>query len=561
MSDAGGGSSGGSDELVFVPLGGAGEIGMNLNLYGYGPPGAHRWLMVDCGVTFATDGLPGVDVMLPDPAFIAGQRNRLDGLLLTHAHEDHLGAVAHLWPQLRCPVYGTPFALAVLRHKIAEAGLADRLRPIAIIAGRRQQIGPFSVELIAMTHSIPEANSVAIRTPAGTVLHSGDWKLDPQPVVGPRSDEAMLQRLGDDGVLALVCDSTNVFEEGTTGSEGALGAALTELVGRCDRLAVVTCFATNVARLHTIACAARANGRDVVMAGASLKRTYAAARECGYLGDLPAFQEDGSIRHLARERTLVICTGGQGEPRAALSRLAAGEHASLKLEQGDAVIFSSRVIPGNEPQVARLQNALLRLGVRMFDQRDGLVHVSGHPAREDLRQMYRLIRPQVALPVHGELRHMAEHAALARELDVPEVVVAENGTVVRLAPGGSFVADQVSTGRLVLDGKRPVPADGLLVRGRAKAIYNGAVVVTIVLAGPNRTVKAVQLSSFGLIESGEDAIADALTGAARDAVGELGGERFRQDEPVREAARLAIRRMSRQLVGKRPIVEVHVVRV
>lgn len=554
-----------ADELLFVPLGGAGEIGMNLNLYGYGPPGAHRWLMVDCGVTFGTDGLPGVDVMMPDPAFIADQRDRLDGLVLTHAHEDHLGAVAHLWPQLLCPVYATPFALAALRRKLDEAGLSARLRPQGIPQHGSLQIGPFGIELIGMTHSIPEANAVVIRTPSGVVLHSGDWKLDPAPVIGPCSDEDALRRLGDEGVLALICDSTNVFEEGSTGSEGPLRASLTELIGRCERRVVVTCFATNVARLHSIASAAHANGRDVVMAGASVKRTYAAARECGYLGDLPPFLDDALGKNLPRDRTLVICTGGQGEPRAALSRLAHGDHPYLTLEQEDSVIFSSRVIPGNEPQIARVRNALLRLGVRMYDQRDGLVHVSGHPARDDLRQMYRLVRPRVAVPVHGELRHMVEHAALARDLDVPDVLVAENGTVVRLAPGSSCVVDHVPAGRLALDGRRTVPLDGALVRGRAKAIYNGAVVVTVVLAGQGsavgRAVEDVQLSSFGLIESGEDAIIEGLCGAARGAVSELGREQFIQDDSVRETVRLAIRRLSRQLVGKRPIVEVHVVRL
>lgn len=549
------------EELLFVPLGGAGEIGMNLNLYGYGPPGAHRWLMIDCGVTFGGDGLPGADVMMPDPAFIVEQRDRLDGLLLTHAHEDHLGAVAHLWPRLLCPVYATPFALAVLRRKLDEAGLAGRLRPVAIPGEGRLQIGPFALELIGMTHSVPEANAVAIRTPAGTVVHTGDWKLDPVPVIGPSSDEDALRRVGDEGVLALVCDSTNVFEEGRTGSEGALQESITDLVAQCERRVVVTCFATNIARLHTIACAARDNGRDVVMVGASLKRNYAAARECGYLGDVPPFLEDALGQHLPRHRMLMVSTGGQGEPRAALARLAHGDHPYLSLEQGDAVIFSSRVIPGNEPQIARVQNALLRLGVTLYDHHDGLVHVSGHPARDDLRQMYRLVRPQVAVPVHGELRHMMEHAALAREMQVADTVVAENGTVVHLGPGAVCVVDHVPTGRLVLEGKRAVPADGALVRGRAKAIYNGAVVVTVVLAGLSRTVEDVQISSFGLIEQGEDAIVEGFCRAARAAIAELGSEPFRQDESVRDAVRLAIRRLSRQLVDKRPVVEVHVVRL
>jgi ribonuclease J len=414
-----------ADELLFLPLGGAGEIGMNLNLYGYGRPGAHRWLMIDCGVSFGGDGIPGADVMMADASFILERREQLEGLLLTHAHEDHLGAVPYLWPELRCPIYATPFATASLRRKLDDGVLAE-LRPITVPEDGTLQIGPFALELISMTHSIPEAKSVAIRTAAGAVLHTGDWKLDPDPVVGPTSDDDALRKLGDAGLTALICDSTNVFESGTSGSEGAILATLAELVAGCPYRVAVTCFATNIARLHTIARVARGAGRDVVMAGASLKRNYAAARECGYLGDVPPFLEDALAGHLPRERSLIVCTGGQGEPRAALARIAQGEHPYVTLEPGDAVIFSSRVIPGNERAIARLQNALLRLGVDIIAPRRGLIHVSGHPAREDLLRMYRLARPRVAVPVHGELRNLLEHAKLAREQQVPDVIVAEN---------------------------------------------------------------------------------------------------------------------------------------
>lgn len=547
------------NELLFLPLGGAGEIGMNLNLYGYGPPAAHRWLMIDCGVSFGGDGIPGADVMMADPSFIVERREHLEGLLLTHAHEDHLGAVPYLWPLLRCPVYATPFAIGVLRRKLDGALLAQ-LQPIAIPDGGRLRIGPFDLRLIGMTHSIPEAQAVAIHTDSGVVLHSSDWKLDPDPVVGPTSDEAALRTLGDAGLTALVCDSTNVFENGTSGSEGAILDALLDMVAGCPYRVAVTCFATNIARLRTIAEVARSTGRDVVMAGASLKRNYTAARECGYLADVPPFLEDGFANHLPRERSLIICTGGQGEPRAALARMAKGEHPYVTLEQGDTVIFSTRVIPGNERAIARLQNDLLRRGAKVLTHRHGLIHVSGHPARDELRRMYRLARPRLAVPVHGELRHLLEHADLARQQQVPEVIVAQNGEVLRLAPGPACVVGNVPSGRLLLEGNRLVPIDGELVRGRTKAIYNGAVVVTVVLEEARLNVQDIQFSSIGLLEQGEDEVVQEMRSAVIRVIEELSDREFGDDDVVREAVRVAVRREARKQIDKRPLTHVHLVR-
>ncbi len=547
------------NELVFLPLGGAGEIGMNLNLYGYGPPAAHRWLMIDCGVSFGGDGIPGADVMMADPSFIVERRERLEGLLLTHAHEDHLGAVPYLWPLLRCPVYATPFAIGVLRRKLDGALLAQ-LQPIAIPDGARLRIGPFDLQLIGMTHSIPEAQAVAIHTDCGVVLHSSDWKLDPDPVVGPTSDEAALRALGDAGLTALICDSTNVFENGTSGSEGSILDALLGMVAGCRYRVAVTCFATNIARLRTIAEVARSTGRDVVMAGASLKRNYAAARECGYLADVPPFLEDGFANNLARERSLIVCTGGQGEPRAALARMAKGEHPYVTLEQGDTIIFSTRVIPGNERAIARLQNDLLRRGAEVLTHRHGPIHVSGHPAREELRRMYRLARPPLAVPVHGELRHLLEHAKLAKEQQVPEVIVAENGAMVRLAPGPACVVGNVPAARLLLEGNRLVPIDGELVRGRTKAIYNGAVLVTVVLEEARSNVQDIQFSSIGLLEQGEDEVVQAMRSAVIRVIEGLSDRQFGDDDVVREAVRVAVRREARNQVDKRPLTYVHLAR-
>ena len=551
-----------TEELVFLPLGGAGEIGMNLNLYGWGPPTDRRWLMVDCGLGFNGSVVPGVDIVLPDPAYIAGQRGRLMGLVLTHAHEDHLGALPYLWPKLRCPVYATRFTRAMMRHKLRDGGggMAE-LQPMAIPDSGELQVGPFALQLIGMTHSIPDAQAIVIRTPAATVLHTGDWKLDPEPVVGPTSDEVALRSLGDAGVDALVCDSTNVFVPGRTGSEASVQPDLCRLIAACRRRVVVTCFASNIARIATIAAAAQAVGRVVLISGGSLRRTCAAAQECGYLSGVPPLLEDGLFRTLPAEKCLVICTGGQGEPRAALNRIVQGDHPHIDLDAGDAVVFSSRVIPGNELAIGRLYNALLRRGITVLNHRDGDIHVSGHPARGDLEQMYALVRPRVAVPVHGELRHMLEHAELARTAGVPERIVAENGTIVRLAPRPACVVETVTAGRLAVEGNRAVAIDGELVRNRVKAIYNGAVTVTVVLQKSRPAVREVLLSFIGVVDQGEDAVVQTMREAVRQAVEELPAVRHEDETAVAEAARIAVRRAARQTIDKRPLAQVHVVRV
>jgi ribonuclease J len=546
-------------ELVFLPLGGAGEIGMNLSLYGYGPPAAHRWLMIDLGVTFGGVGVPGVDVIMPDPAFIEQRRDRLEALVLTHAHEDHLGAVPYLWPRLGCPVYGTDFTLAVLGRKLAEAGLLDAVPLHRLPTADRLRLGPFELEFVGLTHSIPEMHAVAIRSPAGTILHSGDWKLDPQPVIGGVSDEAGLRRLGDEGVLALVCDSTNVFQTGRSGSEGALENTLVDVVAGCTGRVVVTCFSTNIARLHTIAVVARRTGRDVVVAGASLMRNYAAARACGYLTDLLPFIDAEAGASLPKSRTLIVSTGGQGEPNAALARLAWGTHPSLTLEAGDTVVFSAREIPGNEVPIGRLQNQLLRRGVRIVTSRQAEIHVSGHPAQDELARMYELVRPRIAVPVHGELRHMVEHGRLAREHGAGTVVVAENGSLVRLSPEPVGIAETVTVGRLALEGGRAVPMAGELVRHRAKTIYEGAVFVTCGVDDDRRAATDIEISTIGLLESGEEEALERLRRAVRKSIDDLPARTYNEDA-IRETVRLVVRRAVRQMMQKRPVTFVHLVK-
>ncbi len=548
-------------ELAFVALGGAGEIGMNLNLYGYGrPPEGHQWLMVDLGVTFGDGSIPGVDVITPDPAFIVQRRDRLLGLVLTHAHEDHLGAVPYLWQRLGCPIWATPFTVSILTRKLREAGLDGQVPIHTVPLGGRVTIGPFDVELVTVTHSIPEPNALAIRTPLGTIVHTGDWKFDPAPVVGPLSDEEALRKLGDEGVLAIVCDSTNVFTPGVSGSEADLEKTLTDLIGESEGRVAVACFASNVARLETIAKAAAAVGRDVVLAGRSLRRMDEAARENGYLAGTRAFLDEDAAGWLPRERTVIICTGSQGEPRAALSRIAAGDHPRVELEDGDTVIFSSRVIPGNEIAIGKLQNDLVRRGIEIITWRDHHVHVSGHPARDELMKMYQLVRPRIAIPVHGELRHMLEHADLAEDCQVQQTVVAENGGLIRLAPGRAEIIGQVPVGRLAVDGNRIVPINGALVRDRSRAIYHGSAVVTVVLDKKGRVRDEVQVSTLGVMEAGDEGALGVVRETVEEIIVALPAARRADDAAVKEAVRIAVRRVFRDRFDKRPVTSVHLVR-
>src|SRR5216684_5602694 len=550
--------SGGEDPnaLFFVSLGGAGEIGMNLNLYGY----AGDWLMLDCGVTFGDDSQPGIEVVMPDPAFIVERRDRLLGIVATHAHEDHIGAIPYLWTQLRCPVWATAFTASLLRAKLVEAGLADRVRINVVPMSGRFAIGPFDLELITLTHSIPEPNAVVLRTPVGTVLHTGDWKFDPDPLIGSTSDEAALRRLGDEGVLAMIGDSTNALRPGTSGSEADLRRSLIDLVGRYDARVAVACFASNVARLDTIAHAAAAHGREVALVGRSLWRIDKAARENGYLTDLPRFLTEDEAGYIPRDKIVLICTGSQGEPRAALARIAREDHPNIVLETGDVAIFSSRIIPGNEKSINRLQNALVRLGVEIVTEEEHFVHVSGHPARDELVRMYQMIRPRIAIPVHGEARHLIAHAELAGECQVQQPLVIQNGDMVRLAPGGASVVDEVPVGRLASDGKGLLPLDGIALRDRRRVTFNGTAVATLVLDRQGRLVAPPTISLIGVVEPtvAEEAM-PVLRGALERTVEDLPAGPRRDDDVVRDAVRRTLRRAINERFGKRPLIELHLV--
>jgi ribonuclease J len=499
---------------------------------------------------------------MPDPGFIVERRDRLLGIVATHAHEDHIGAIPYLWRQLRCPIWATPFTATFLRAKLAETGFANQVKINVVPLSGRFTIGPFDLELITLTHSIPEPNAVALRTPVGTVLHTGDWKFDPDPLIGPTADEAALRRLGDEGVLALVGDSTNALRPGTSGSEAELRRSLIDLIGRYDARVAVACFASNVARLETIARAAAAHDREIALVGRSLWRIDKAARENGYLTDLPRFLTEDEAGYIPRDRILMICTGSQGEPRAALSRIARDDHPHVVLETGDVVIFSSRIIPGNEKSINRLQNALVRLGVEIVTEEDHFVHVSGHPARDELVRMYQMVRPQIAVPVHGEARHLIAHAELAGACQVPQPLVIQNGDVVRLAASGAGVVDEVPVGRLASDGKGLLPVDGMALKDRRRVTFNGSAIATLVLDRRGDPLAPPTVSTIGLVEpAAAEAAAPALRSAVERALDELPASLRRDDEAVRDAARRALRRILNERFGKRPLVEIHLVRI
>ena len=544
-------------ELVFLPLGGAGEIGLNLNLYGLD----REWLMVDLGISFADDTLPGVDIILPDPSFIAARRQDLHGLVLTHAHEDHLGAIPYLWPSLRCPIWCTPFTAAVLRRKLDEHNLKDV--PVHVVApGERFSVGGFDCCLIPVTHSIPEAHALAIRTPLGNILHTGDWKLDPAPLVGPSSATDELEAFGREGVLALVADSTNVLNPGTSGSEAEVRDSLMRLVGEQSTRVVLTTFASNIARLDTAIKVARQVGREPCAIGRSMRRMLEAAREVGYLQDVPVLIDERAAAELPRNRVLWIATGCQGEPRAALARIAAGQHPSVRLDPGDVVIFSSKIIPGNERTLYNLHNSLVARGIEVITEHDHFVHVSGHPCRDEVEQMYRWIRPRIAIPVHGEARHLHEHLALARRLEVPEPVEARNGHMVRLAPGPATIVEEVPIGRLVPENSHLLGADDDLYRTRRRLMAHGTIIAGLVLDSYGSLLAAPQLSTFGAVDlEREPGLKDEVVDDIEDAIEALEDQIALDDERIREAVRGAIRRAFRLPRDKRPIIEVQITRL
>lgn len=556
-----------TDSLYFLPLGGSDEIGMNLNLYGYGPEDDQKWIIVDCGVTFGDLSTPGVDIIMPDPAFIEERRDDLIGMVLTHAHEDHMGAVAHLWRRLKCPIWATPFTAWLVRDRLREFGLEDEVELHEIALDSRFDLGPFDIQLITLTHSIPEPNGLAIRTPAGLVLHTGDWKIDPDPLIGETTDVSALTALGEEGVLAMVCDSTNVFSPGESGSEAGVKEELIKVVGENTTGKVaIAAFASNVARLQSAIEAAEANGRRVCLVGRSMHRMTAAAKSVGLLSHVQDFVGEEEAGFFPPEKILYLCTGSQGEPRAALSRIAEGNHRNVTLGTGDTVIFSSRVIPGNDIGIFQLQNRLAERGVEIITEKNRPIHVSGHPCRDELAQMYQWAQPKVAIPVHGERRHLIEHAAFARKLQVPHAVTVRNGDMVELrADGGASIVDEAPAGRLHLDGNFVTDANALSMRERRKLAYAGQVTVAMAVHGKKgELVSGPDVRSMGVAEDRSfslDEFLGALADQAERAFDRLSNRDRRDVETAEEEVRRAVRREANRIWGKKPWVEVIILEV
>lgn len=542
-----------NDDVLFVPLGGANEIGMNLNLYRY----QGKWIIIDLGIGFAGEHLPGIEIVVPNIDAITPFKNDIVGMVLTHAHEDHLGAVPTLWPELGCPIYATPFTAAVLKNKLAEEGIAGKAKIHEIKAGEQYDIGPFKFEMVPITHSIPEMHAVALRTDKGIIMHTGDWKLDDAPMVGVTTDEETLAKYGDEGVLAMVCDSTNVFVEGRSGSESHVRTELTEIIRHCDERVIVTTFSSNIARLETIIYAAVDAGRSVALAGRSIWRMVRAAQDSGYLQDVPEFLTDIQGMDCPRDKILFICTGCQGESRAAMSKIARGEHPAIRISPGDTVIFSSRTIPGNESDVGYMVNKLVALGAEVMNDRTGFIHVSGHPARGELERMYQLVRPQIAVPVHGEARHIHEHAKFARELQVPVAIEPSNGIVINLTAQNPGPVGRVEWGYLALDGTSLIDSNSSIIRMRRKLRDDGFIAISVVLNKKGELAGIPLISAPGCLDAEEDkALINELREEVAEAVkkGGRGGKGKQLDEIIRGAARKLIR----DELGKKPVLDVHI---
>jgi ribonuclease J len=550
-------------ELVFAPLGGVGEIGMNLSIYGFGEERHRSWLAVDLGVSFAAeDHLPGVDLILPDVRYLVEERKNLAGIVLTHAHEDHFGALLDLWPRLKVPVYATPFTAALLEAKrLGEPG-APEIQVKVIPVGGRFTVGPFDIEFVTMAHSIPESNALIIRTPSGAVLHTGDWKIDPTPILGDRTDEKKLRALGEEGCLALVGDSTNAVRDGRSPSEADVARTIAELVKTARGRVAVTTFASNVARLRAVAAAAKAADREVVVIGRAMERVVQIARETGYFDDVQDFRPVDAYGYLPPNKVVALCTGSQGEPRAALSRIAEDQHPEVTFSRGDVVIYSARTIPGNEKAVGRVINLLIELGIEVITDRTHLVHVSGHPRRAELEELIGWVKPRILIPVHGEALHLHEHAALARRCGVREVMQCRNGDLLRLAPQAGLI-DEVPAGRVYKDGNLLVDADARTIADRRRLAFAGAVTVALAVTDRGDLVDDPSLDLIGIPERDRDGgfLHEAVRDAILDTVESLPRGRRRDPDAVAEAVRRAVRAAVAQRWGKKPMCHVHVLTV
>ena len=546
------------DELVFLPLGGVGEIGMNLALYGYGPKANRQWIMVDCGVTFPGPDLPGVDLVLPDIRFLAEERKSLKGIIITHAHEDHYGALNDLWPGLNVPVYASPFTAGMLEAKREYEKSRSEIPVTIFKQGDRINVGPFEIEAVGVNHSIPEPMSLVISTPLGRVIHTGDWKIDLDPSLGPLTDEKRFRELGDEGVLALLCDSTNAMRDGISPSEREISDSLTRIIEAAEGRVGITTFSSNVGRIRSIAKAAEAAGREVLLLGSSMRRVTDVARDIGLMEGIKPFIAEDEFGYIPRDKVVVILTGSQGEPRAALAKIARDEMRNVAFSAGDTIIFSSRAIPGNEKAINDIKNGLVEQGIHIITDAEALVHVSGHPRRHELQQMYGWVRPEILVPVHGEAAHLAAHADLARQSGIATVPRVRNGDVLRLAPGPAEVIDDAPSGRIFKDGSLIGDYDEMGIGDRRKLSFVGHVAVSVVLDARYDFLGDPEVEPFGLPQfddEGED-MGDTLYDAVLGAVESIPRARRKDLAMVRESVRRAVRATANDVWGKKPVVTV-----
>ena len=550
-------------ELVYCSLGGAGEIGMNLNLFGYGKPGEYKWIIVDIGVTFSDDNIPGIEVILPNPEFIANQKENLLGIVLTHAHEDHVGAIAHLWPMLECPIYATPFTAAIVREKFKELkiNIGSHLKIIKL--GGNVKLGAFDIDYVTLTHSILEPNGLAITTPEGVVLHTADWKIDDDPLIGDKTDVKKLSELGKKGVLAMVCDSTNIFNLGSSGSESLVRTGLLTVLEKMKNRIVITSFASNVARMETVFKVAEKIGRQVCLVGRSMNRIYQLARQCNYLQDIKNPVDVRDAKKIPKNKMVFLCTGSQGEQRAALARIANGTHPDLHLENGDNVIFSSRIIPGNEKRLFKIFNDFSKNNINVLSEENSMIHVSGHPAREDLKKMYNWVKPKILIPVHGEQRHMAEHINFAKEMGVKFPVKVNNGEIIRLAPGEPEVVDKVTWGRVYLDGKILIDNDSKVLKDRRNIAANGYMEITVLISknGQLKNNPIITLKGIPLNEEDESEIEYDLEDIVMDTCKTFNLNNSKQEKNLIDTLKGNCRKLINDISGKKPLVNINLVRL
>ena len=550
------------EELLFCPLGGSGEIGMNMNLFAYGKEDNQKWIIVDMGVTFADDSIPGIDLIMPDPGFIIDKKDDLLGVVLTHAHEDHIGAVAHIWPELKCKLYATPFTAALITEKFKEKKIDISSYLKIVPLNSKIKLGEFEIDFVTLTHSILEPNGLSIKTPLGTILHTGDWKIDPNPLIGNKIDEEKLKKIGDEGVSAMICDSTNIFSPGRAGSEADVRDSLLRIMELKTKRILVTSFASNVARMESIFYCAKKTGRSICLVGRSMHRIYKAAKKCGYLKGLIEPLEPRDAKKVSKNKILYLATGSQGEPMGAMNRIINGTHPEVFLEDGDCVIFSSKIIPGNEKKLYQLQNLIVKNNMEIISEENAFVHVSGHPNRDDLKDMYKWVKPKSVIPVHGEHRHMQEHVKFAKEMQVPKTLLIENGDIIKLLPGKvPEIVDKAPSGRIYLDGSVNVEIDSQSIKDRKNLSINGYLEITLLLSN-NGKIKKPIISFKGIPESQKkDPFIFDMEDEILNICRTFSLDNAKQQKNLIETIKQNCRRIVREKTGKKPFTNINIARI